>query len=252
MNILVTNDDGIDYPGIYALVKALKNIGNVYVVAPNSQQSAVGHALTVSNPLRANKFYRDGELFGYAVNGTPSDCVKLAICSLLDVKPDILVSGINHGQNTSINIIYSGTVSAATEGMLLGIPSIAVSLAAFNYNADCGPAAEIARKLVSDLYGKTLPKGTLLNVNIPALPTEKIKGMKVTSLSQSYWEDNYEHRVDPLGHDYYWFNGKYVVPDSLMDTDDLAIKSGYVSITPIRFNFTHTDYIEELKKVLSK
>ncbi len=141
MEILVTNDDGIDSPGIYALARELKKIGNVTVIAPDRQQSAVGHALSVDKPLRVHNYYKNGEIFGRSINGTPSDCAKLALSTLLDKKPDLLVSGINHGQNTAVNILYSGTVSAATEGMLAGIPSIAVSVASHSPRADCGPAA---------------------------------------------------------------------------------------------------------------
>jgi 5'-nucleotidase len=245
--ILVTNDDGIDSPGIFALVKALKKIGDIIVVAPDRQQSAVGHALTVSDPLRVTSFHRNGEMFGYAINGTPSDCVKLACSALLDFKPSLVVSGINHGQNTSINVLYSGTVSAATEGMLRGISSIAVSLSSYSLNSDCTVAAEYATEISKRILETGLPKGILLNVNVPTLPKNEIKGIKYTHQSKSVWEDFYEKRTDPFGRDYYWFSGEYITPDDDPDSDDSAIRDGYVSITPLHFQFTEYNFLENLK-----
>ncbi|MBI5325575.1 MAG: 5'/3'-nucleotidase SurE [Ignavibacteriae bacterium] len=247
IKILVTNDDGIDSPGIFALVHSMKRLGKVVVVAPDRQQSAVGHALTVSDPLRVVPFHRNGEMFGYAINGTPSDCVKLAMSSLLNEKPNLVVSGINHGQNTSINILYSGTVSAATEGMLLGIPSIAVSLASYSLKADCSVAAEFSYKIATKVLKSGLPDGTLLNVNVPSLQKDKIKGLKITRQSDSQWNDHYEKRTDPFGRDYYWFSGEYKVIDKDLATDDAALLAGYVSVTPIQFKFTNYDAINKLK-----
>jgi len=247
MNILVTNDDGIDSPGIYALVHELRRIGNVMVVAPDRQQSAVGHALTVSSPLRAVQFHRNGEMFGYAVNGTPADCVKLGISSLLDVRPDIVVSGINHGANTSINILYSGTVSAATEAMMMGIPAIAVSLTSFSYDADMSPAAIFAKNIALQMPQMNIPTGTLLNVNVPTIPFEKVKGMRFTRLSKSMWEDKYEKRYDPMEREYYWIKGTYHAIDADGMTDDGALAEGYVSITPIHYEMTNDNVLERLR-----
>lgn len=247
MNILVTNDDGIDSPGIYALVHELRRIGNVMVVAPDRQQSAVGHALTVSSPLRAVQFHRNGEMFGYAVNGTPADCVKLGISSLLDVRPDIVVSGINHGANTSINILYSGTVSAATEAMMMGIPAIAVSLTSFSYDADMSPAAVFAKNIALQMPEMNIPSGTLLNVNVPTIPFEKVKGMRFTRLSKSMWEDKYEKRYDPMEREYYWIKGTYHAIDADGMTDDGALAEGYVSITPIHYEMTNDNVLERLR-----
>ncbi len=253
MKILVSNDDGIDSPGIYSLVHELRKLGIVTVVAPDRQQSAVGHALSVSKPLRVTKFHRNGEMFGYSITGTPSDCVKLALSYLLDEKPDILVSGINHGQNTSINILYSGTVSAATEGMLMGIPSMAVSLASHSLSADCSYAAEVSRELAAKLPDLELPRGTLLNVNVPSMPGDQIKGIKVTPHSKAIWNDRYEKRTDPFGREYFWFAGEYLVEkDGSEFSDDIAILNGYVSITPIHYNFTNYEalpVIKELEKI---
>lgn len=244
--ILVTNDDGIDSPGIQALAKAMSQIGTVVVVAPDRQQSAVGHSLTISNPLRVTKFSRDGDICGYAVNGTPSDCVKMAISSLMPEKPALVISGINHGQNTGVNILYSGTVAAATEGMLFGIPSIAISLASHDVYFDCSAAAEYALRVAEMLMNYNLQKSTLLNVNVPALTKEKIKGVKVVKQSNSYWKDNYEKRNDPFGREYFWFAGEYN-SDNSADTDDYSLDRGWVTITPVQFKFTDFDLIENIK-----
>lgn len=249
MRILVTNDDGIDSPGIYALVHALKPLGEIIVVAPDRQQSAVGHALTVSSPLRCTPFHRNGEMFGYAIDGTPSDCVKFAISTLLPDKPDIIVSGINHGANTSINVLYSGTVSAATEGMLMGIKSMAVSLLSFSHEADMSVAAHFARLVAEKLPTLDLPEDTILNVNVPTIPMEEIKGIKITRQSTSEWHDHYERRTDPMGHDYFWIKGTYITNDDRPDADDVALKDGYVSITPIHYDLTNRKVMKELEGV---
>ncbi len=247
--ILVANDDGIDSPGIYALTCAMKSLGDVVVVAPDRQQSAVGHALTVSSPLRVTKFNRDGHDFGYAVNGTPADCVKIAIASLLDRTPDLLVSGINHGQNTAVNVLYSGTVSAATEGMLVGIPSIAVSVTSHNINEDISVAAEYIKKIAAHVLEHGLPKGTLLNVNVPSIPGNQIKGLKVVPLSKTIWKDSYELRKDPFGNDYFWFAGDYNIIDKDPETDDIAILNGYISVTPIRFDLTDREHLGDFQSL---
>ncbi len=237
LRILVSNDDGIDALGIHALVKEMKKIGEVTVVAPHKQQSAVGHAITMSYPLRVTKYNKDGKFFGYAVEGTPADCVKLAVRSLLPEPPDIVVSGINHGSNTAINVIYSGTVSAATEGTVLGIPSIAFSLTSYKVT-DFSYAAKLARKLVNLVVKKGLPKSTLLNVNIPAVPENKIKGVKVTRQGKTNWNDTYDTRLDPNNNAYYWLTGALEILDYSEDTDQIAIMNNYVSITPIHYDLT--------------
>ena len=245
LRILVSNDDGIDAPGIHALVKELKKVGEVIVVAPDKQQSAVGHAITMNYPLRASKYYRDNEFFGYAVEGTPADCVKLAIRSLCEIKPDLLVSGINHGSNTAINIIYSGTVSAATEGTILGIPSIAVSLATWD-EPDFTYAAKFSRKLAAVIGTKGLPEATLLNVNVPHVKEKNIRGVRITRQGKTRWDDKFELRRDPNNKEYYWLAGKLDIIDHAPDTDEIAVLNNYVSITPIHYDLT--DY-ETLKKI---
>ncbi len=247
MNILVTNDDGIDSAGIFALAQALAKVGSVTVVAPDRQQSAVGHALTVSDPLRATKVRREGGVFGYAINGTPADCVKLAVCSLLSEPPDLLVSGINHGSNTSKNILYSGTVSAASEGMMMGVPSMAVSLDSLDHRADAKPAAEYAALIASRFHSFSIPKDTILNVNVPNIPLEEIKGIRVTSQGTSGWEDAYERRKDPMGREYFWLSGQYNSIDNGLDTDEGAMKAGYVSVTPVRYRLTNDEMLSPLE-----
>lgn len=246
LKILVSNDDGIDAPGINALAREMKKIGEVTVIAPDKQRSAVGHAITMNYPLRASKFSKNGEFFGYAVEGTPADCVKLAIRSLLPERPDILVSGVNHGSNTAINIIYSGTVSAATEGTILGIPSIAFSLATYGPNPDFRYAAIFARKLAGMVAKTGLPDATLLNVNIPAVRKGDIAGVRVTRQGKTRWDDTFDVRRDPNDNEYYWLAGKLEVMDHSDDTDEIAVKNNYISITPIQYDLT--DY-PTLKKI---
>lgn len=248
MRILVTNDDGIDSPGIYALACALRNVGAVTVVAPDRQQSAVGHALTVSSPLRATPFRRNGEMFGYAINGTPADCVKLAISTLLPEKPDIVVSGINHGANTSLNVLYSGTVSAATEAMMMGCKAMAVSLTDFSWEADMTVAADYAAMLAERLPELALPPDTVLNVNIPAIPSANIKGVKATRLSDSVWEDVYQERLDPMERPYYWLKGTYHARGE-DDSDDRVLADGWVAITPIRYDLNNYTAINKLSSL---
>jgi 5'-nucleotidase len=245
--ILVTNDDGVYAPGIYALYKAMKEIGQVHVVAPESERSEVGHALTISDPLRVCKVDRYGHDFGHAVNGTPADCVKLAVKAILNKKPDLVVSGINQGPNTAINVIYSGTVSAATEGTLMGIPSMAFSLASFRIS-DFRFAARFAKHLVLKVMQDGLPLGTLLNVNIPALPEEQIKGVKVTRQGEGRYEEYFEKRVDPMNRNYYWLAGKKLQLDNDSDVDDVAVMEKYVAITPIQFDLTDYKVLKKLQK----
>ncbi len=247
MRILVSNDDGIDAQGIYALTQELRQIGEVIVVAPDRQQSAVGHAITMQSPLRAIPFQKNGALFGYAVKGTPADAVKLAVRCLLKQPVDLLISGINHGSNTAINILYSGTVSAATEGTILGIPSIAVSLTTYD-EADFGPAARFARELAELVFAKGLPAGTLLNVNVPAVPEENIRGVKITKQGRSSWDDTFDVRRDPANREYYWLTGKMNVTDTDPETDQVAIRDNFISVTPIHYDLTDQSMVERLKQ----
>jgi 5'-nucleotidase len=247
LNILASNDDGIDAPGIQALVRELSKIGHVTVVAPDKQRSAVGHAITMNFPLRMRKFMRDGEFFGYAVEGTPADSVKIAVRTIMKEKPDILVSGVNHGSNTAINVIYSGTVSAATEGTILGIPSIAVSLTTYA-EPDFRFAAKFARKLVELVAKKGLPKDTLLNVNVPAVPEKNIRGVRITRQGKSRWDDTFDVRRDPNNREYYWLTGKLDLVDTESGIDQIAIMHNYVSVTPIHFDLTDYPALNELQQ----
>jgi 5'-nucleotidase len=246
LRILVCNDDGIDSRGIYALATALKQVGHVDVVAPDTQQSAVGHALTISVPLRVQKHERHGEFFGWSVNGKPADCVKLAITQILPHKPDLVVSGINHGRNTATSLIYSGTVSAATEGTVLGVPSIAISLDNGSDDADFSVAGKVAAWIARHAAREHIPPGVLLNVNVPALPEDEIKGIRIAEQGNGYWDDHYEERHDPMGHPYYWLKGTYV-PDGSDDTDDVLVTNGYVTVTPIHYRLTDVEMLERLR-----
>ncbi|MBI4810626.1 MAG: 5'/3'-nucleotidase SurE [Ignavibacteriales bacterium] len=246
MNILVSNDDGIDAPGIFSLVQELKKIGTVTVVAPDEQRSAVGHAITMNYPLRVKKFFKNGKFFGFAVDGTPADSVKIAVRTILKDKPDLLISGINHGSNTAINIIYSGTVSAATEGTILGIPSIAVSLTTYD-KPDFSFASKFSRKLTEFVIKKGLPKDTLLNVNVPPLKEKDIRGVRITRQGKSRWDDTFDVRRDPNNKEYYWLTGKLDVLDISEDIDLIAIFDKYVSITPIHFDLTAYSALSDIK-----
>ncbi len=250
-NILISNDDGIDADGLVKLAAELKKFANVYVSAPHIQQSAVGHSITIFYPLRAAKHHIDGQFFGIAIEGTPADAVKAGVLHFFkDVKFDLVVSGINHGANTAISIIYSGTVSAATEGSLLGIPAMAVSLTTFE-KADFSESAKIAGKLIEriilDEKIKLNPK-TLLNINIPHVKEEEIKGIKITKQGKSYWEDALEVRADPYGREYYWLTGHMVNTDESTEFDVKATEENYISITPLHYDLTDFDQIDDIKK----
>lgn len=246
MRILVSNDDGIDSPGIFALVEVLSEIADVTVVAPIMEQSAVGHGITMQIPLRVIEINKNGTFFGYAVNGTPADCVKIGIRNLMDEPPDLMISGINHGSNTAINIIYSGTVSAAREAAIMDVPSIAISVT--NHAAkDFKYASKVARQLAVKINGKDIPKGTLLNVNVPDVPEQEIAGILLTKQGKSKWDDIYEQRTDPYGRHYYWLTGNLVEVDNDIEADQSAIKKNYVSITPIHFDLTDYETFEKMK-----
>lgn len=245
--ILVTNDDGIYSDGIYALYTAMKEIGEVFVVAPDSEKSAVGHAITISDPLRVSEIERNGKFFGWAVNGTPADCVKLSVKGILQFEPDLVVSGINRGSNTATNVIYSGTVSAATEGTIMGIPSIAFSLTTFQ-KTDLSLSTEVAHLLASRVLENGLPEGTLLNVNIPPISREELQGIKVTRQGKGRYEEAVEKRIDPTNRTYYWLGGTKLILDKDDDIDEVAIIKGYVSVTPLQYDLTDRKMLPELKE----
>ena len=237
MHVLISNDDGIAAPGIHALAREIRKIAEVTIVAPDRQQSAVGHAITMNHPLRVVRQMVDGDLPGYAVDGTPADAVKLGVRYLMKHRPDVVISGINHGSNTAVNILYSGTVSAATEGTVLGIPSIAVSLTTYDA-PDFAYAAKFSARLAVLVAEKGLPAGTLLNVNVPAVPEEKIAGVRLTRQGQSSWEDTFDVRRDPADREYFWLTGKMIINDVDPLTDQVAVAENFVSVTPIHYELT--------------
>ena len=240
--ILVCNDDGIFSPGIKALAEVASEFGEVVVVAPDRQQSAVGHAITMSVPLRANEMTVAKKYKGFAVNGTPADCVKLAHGNLLDRKPDLVLSGINHGSNAGINILYSGTVSAATEGTILGYPSIAVSCTAYPEEADLTGAQEAARRVVKFVLDKGLPKGVTLNVNAPE---GEFKGIQWSRMADSRYVEEYEDRVDPFNRAYYWLTGQFELLDEGNDSDIHILNEGNATVTPIQYDLTDYNLLKE-------
>lgn len=246
MKILVTNDDGIDSAGISALAEGLKEIADVMVVAPYDEQSAVGHGITMKIPLRVTKYYKNGTFFGYAVEGTPADCVKMGIRNIIGEAPDLVISGINHGSNTAINIIYSGTVSAAREAAIMDVPAIAISVTSHDAQ-DFTYASKVIKMIALKVAEHGLPNGTLLNVNVPNVPENEIAGILVTKQSKAKWDDIYEKRVDPYGKEYYWLTGKLVEIETELDTDQLAIRNNYVSLTPIHFDLTDYETFEKMK-----
>ena len=245
--ILISNDDGIFAPGLYALYKVMKKIGEVKVIAPETEQSAVGHSITLRNPLRAFTWYRFGKPFGTAISGTPADCVKFALAEMLDRKPDLVVSGINQGTNTGVDIMYSGTVSGATEAAINHIPAIAISLASFVYS-NFEPAAQFAHQIALKTLKNGLPVGTFLNVNIPPFEAEEIKGVKWTRQGLSRWEEHFERRMDPKGKPYYWLNGDKVCDFKNGNTDEKCIEDGCISITPVHIDFTDHEFLNNGRK----
>jgi 5'-nucleotidase len=244
--ILVTNDDGINASGIKVLADKLSEIGNVTIVAPLTEKSAVSHAITLTQPLRIVTVDSDGEFFGYGITGTPADCVKIALRVIIKKKPDIVVSGINQGPNTGVNILYSGTVSAAAEGTLYGIPSIAVSLGSF-VSKDFTVAAQVTSELVMKVLQNGLPKGVCLNLNVPSVKRENIKGVKVTRQGMAPFEEIFLERMDPRNHPYYWMDGRKLDLQEDDDTDDTALREGWISITPVQYNLTSEKSINIIK-----
>jgi 5'-nucleotidase len=247
MKIILTNDDGIYSPGILELKKAMAPLGSVTVVAPDVQKSGVGHSITFSHPLRVRDVYTNGDFIGYGIDGSPADCVKLAVREILKERSQLLVSGMNIGANVGINVLYSGTVAAAIEGALLGIPSIAVSLEISESTPDVKGAAETAKDIIALIMKKELPRGTLLNVNIPNISKDKIKGVKITNQFSGDFEEHYEKRTDPRGIAYYWLAGTGWPKEVVIGTDMHALKDGYISITPLKYDLTDNTFLAEVE-----
>lgn len=247
MNILVTNDDGIHAPGIRVLARAMETLGEVTVVAPDSERSAVGHAITLSDPIKMRDVSGDGFRAAFAVGGTPADSVKLAVCALLPRRPDLVVSGINLGPNAGIAVIYSGTVSAATEGTLLGIPSMAISLRTFEH-PEWDTAARVAREMAARLARDPLPRGVLLNVNVPNLPWDRVRGYAVVRMAPSRFNETFHQRRDPRGNIYYWMDGDLEMEGDAPDTDLARLAEGWISLTPIHFDLTSDAGLDHLRR----
>lgn len=249
--ILITNDDGITAPGLHNLVEAVKDLGDVVVVAPDKPQSGMGHAITIGVPLRLTKLnhFVDGAIEAYQTTGTPVDCVKLAVDKILPRKPDICLSGINHGANHSINVIYSGTMSAAMEASIESIPSVGFSLLDFRVDADFSASKVYVHRIVESLLKrKNLPKHLLLNVNIPAVPIELLNGIKVCRQAYAKYDEDFDERLDPNGRKYYWLTGEFKNFDEGDDTDVWALEHNYVSVVPVQFDLTNYELKKELEK----
>ena len=246
--ILVTNDDGITSPGIKNLIEAAKTLGKVVVVAPDKAQSGMGHAITIGNPLRMDKVDMFGDVEAWQTSGTPVDCVKLAVDKILHRKPDLCISGINHGANHSINVIYSGTMSAAMEASIESIPSIGFSLLDYRFDADFTAATFYANKIIKTVLANKLDKHLLLNVNIPSVSKKEIKGIKICKQAYAKYKEEFDERLDPHGKKYYWLTGEFINYDNAEDTDVWALKNNYVSVVPVQFDLTNYT----LKKLLDK
>ncbi len=250
-NILITNDDGIDAPGLQVLIKLLKPFGNIIVVAPDKGQSAKSHSITLMDPLRLNKVIEEDDYRAYSCSGTSVDCVKLALNEILDTKPDMLFSGINHGTNSSISIIYSGTMAAALEGSIHGINSIGLSVLDYSSNPDFSLVEKYLPLILKKIAKVNVGSGLCLNINFPKISPVEAKGLKVCRQAKSAWIEEFDKRTDPHHRDYYWLTGEFInmEPDA-EDTDDWALKNNYISVVPVNTDFTAFERIEETKNIL--
>jgi len=251
--ILISNDDGYNAKGISKLIELVKSYGEVVVVAPEKGESGMSHAITIKRPLRLTKIHEEKDLRIYSCSGTPVDSVKLALNQLLDRKPDILVSGINHGSNASISVIYSGTMGAAIEGCFNGIPSVGFSVCDHDKNADFDLAVEYSRIIFEDVLKNGLPKGICLNVNYPVINKNDVKGIKICRQTNGVWKEEFEKRTDPYGENYYWLTGSFknAEPDNT-DTDEWALANNYVAVVPVKVDLTADNFINTLQNRLQK
>jgi 5'-nucleotidase len=247
--ILITNDDGFEARGLEALVEAAKDVGEVVVITPNGSRSGMGHAITMHVPLRLQLYKTENGINYYRTNGTPVDCIKLAQRVVLrDRKIDLVLSGINHGSNSSVSIIYSGTMAAAIEASFEGLPAIGFSLLDYSHKADFSAAVAYAKKIIKKVLQNGLPKHVCLNVNIPKLPTSEIKGIKITRQTLGYWHEDLEERIDPFGGKYYWLAGHLEnLEKEATDTCEYALHNGFVSVMPVHFDMTSHKTIDNLK-----
>lgn len=250
--ILITNDDGVSAPGLAALVDAVKDLGKIVVIAPDKAQSGMGHAITIGNPLRMVRVNHFGEnIEAYSCSGTPVDCVKLAVDKILHCKPDICLSGVNHGANHSINVIYSGTMSAALEASIESIPSVGFSLLDYSLEADFSGPKKYARLIVQQLLDHPIDKHLCLNVNFPAVRADELKGVKVCHQAYAKYEEDFDERVDPTGKKYYWLTGEFINFDKSEDTDVWALNNNYVSIVPVQFDLTDYKLKKQIKNTFN-
>ena len=246
--IFVTNDDGISAPGLRTLISVMNEIGDVVVVAPEKPQSAMGHAITINSTLKCNKVQIDsGPQIEYSCSGTPADCVKLGLNEILHKKPDICVSGINHGSNSSINVIYSGTMGAAIEAAVQGIPSIGFSLLDYSWKADFNIYRAYVSKITIEALKNKIPLGNSLNVNFPKITKAEIKGIKVCRQAKAFWIEKFDKRINPQNKEYYWLTGEFIDEDNSQDTDEWALKNGYISIVPVKFDMTDYENISTIE-----
>ena len=245
--ILITNDDSVNAKGIRSLIQTAKQFGRVVVVAPDKAQSGMGHAITINHPLRLNRVDLFDGVESYSCSGTPVDCVKLAIYEVLKCKPDLLLSGINHGENTSTNVLYSGTMSAAIEGAMEGIHSIGFSLADYDSDADFSACQPFIEKIITKTLDSGLAANTCLNVNFPNLSIDKIKGVRICSQAHAFWADRFDKRLDQFGNPYFWLTGEFAEVNPQENTDLDALKNGYVSIVPTHFDLTNYQAIKTLE-----
>jgi 5'-nucleotidase len=245
--ILVTNDDSVNAKGIQSLVKIASTLGRVVVVAPDKPQSGMGHAITLSDPIRLNRVWMFGDVEAYSSSGTPVDCVKLAIYEVLERKPDLVLSGINHGENSSTNVLYSGTMSAAIEGAMEGLPSIGFSLSDFSSEADFMQYEAYVSRIISKALKEDFPKFTCLNVNIPNVPASDISGIKVCTQAHAFWADRFDKREDQFGRPYYWLTGEFGEVNPQEDSDLHALYRGFISIVPTQFDLTNHKILDEIK-----
>lgn len=252
--ILIVNDDGIQAKGIRHLIKIMNDFGEVVVVAPNKPQSAMSHAISIEKTLRCDQVHFDnGPQLEYSCNGTPADCVKLALNKILHRKPDLIVSGINHGSNSSINVIYSGTVAGAIEGAIEGIPAIGFSLLDYSADADFTESEYYVRIIVKKFLSHEFDNNICLNVNFPkSIQNSKIKGIKICRQANANWQEEFDERIDPKGRKYYWLTGKFVNNDKGSDTDEWALSNHYISVVPIHFDLTDYNSLDSLSLLLNE